>query len=385
MSLLDKNIGIIGGGIGGLASAIFFAKFGSRVTIFEKASEISEVGAGIQISANGVNILSKLGVYPDYLEAVCFPDSILFKDYKVGKPIIEIKHNQDINFPYMQLHRADLVDALVSRAKDLGVKIILDSNAIAIKTDLNGSKIKSNSNIYNFDLTVAADGMNSGVRQYWFGQSAALFMNQVAWRALIPSDGNNIEPTVFMGINKHLVMYPIKNGELINIIGVQSNKNIAPENWNNEGSPEKFCNEFSDFSPSVNRILSKIKTVKLWGLYSHPPLKSWSNDNVVLLGDAAHPILPFMAQGSCMALEDAAVLTSVLNDTNNINIALKKYEKIRKKRVTDIQKISSKNGKYFHLSNLILRELFQLNLRFIAKVYPSFLNERFNWIYRYKV
>lgn len=123
MSLLDKNIGIIGGGIGGLASAIFFAKFGSRVTIFEKASEISEVGAGIQISANGINILSKLGVYPDYLEAVCFPDSILFKDYKAGKPIIEIKHNQDIDFPYVQLHRADLVDALVSRAKDLGVKI----------------------------------------------------------------------------------------------------------------------------------------------------------------------------------------------------------------------------------------------------------------------
>ena len=85
MSLLDKNIGIIGGGIGGLASAIFFAKFGSRVTIFEKASEISEVGAGIQISANGINILSKLGVYPDYLEEVCFPDSILFKDYKAGK------------------------------------------------------------------------------------------------------------------------------------------------------------------------------------------------------------------------------------------------------------------------------------------------------------
>jgi salicylate hydroxylase len=103
------------------------------------------------------------------------------------------------------------------------------------------------------------------------------------------------------------------------------------------------------------------------------------------LGDAAHPILPFMAQGSCMALEDAAVLTSVLNDTNNINNALRKYEKIRKKRVTDIQKISSKNGKVFHLSNLILRKLLQINLRLLAKVYPSFLNKRFNWIYRYKV
>jgi len=232
----------------------------------------------------------------------------------------------------MQLHRADLIEALVARAKSLGVNIVLGSKAKVINSGGSGSKIKvNNSEVFDFDLTVAADGMNSTVRQYWFGQRPSIFMKQIAWRALIPSNGMSIEPTVYMGINKHLVMYPLRNGKIINIIGVQSNKNLAPESWTNDGSPEKFYNEFSDFNTSVTNILSDITEVKLWGLYSHPTLKSWSHKNVVLLGDAAHPMLPFMAQGSCMALEDAAVLARVLNKINNIDTALKKYENIRKK------------------------------------------------------
>ena len=385
MTLLNKKIGVIGGGIGGLASAIAFAKFGSQVTLYEKALAISEVGAGIQISANGINVLTKLGIYPDYLKSVGFPKNIIFKDYKTDKAITEIQHNQDLNLPYMQLHRADLIEALVARAKSLGVNIVLGSKAKVINSGGSGSKIKvNNSEVFDFDLTVAADGMNSTVRQYWFGQRPSVFMKQIAWRALIPSNGMSIEPTVYMGINKHLVMYPLRNGKIINIIGVQSNENLAPESWNNEGSPEKFNNEFSDFNTSVTNILSDITEVKLWGLYSHPTLKSWSHKNVVLLGDAAHPMLPFMAQGSCMALEDAAVLARVLNKINNIDTALKKYENIRKKRVTAVQKTSIKNGKFFHINNLILRKFFHITMLFITKLHPSFLKNRYNWIYNYK-
>ena len=130
--------------------------------------------------------------------------------------------------------------------------------------------------------------------------------------------------------------------------------------------------------------MSDITEVKLWGLYSHPTLKSWSHKNVVLLGDAAHPMLPFMAQGSCMALEDAAVLARVLNKINNIDTALKKYENLRKKRVTAVQKTSIKNGKFFHINNLILRKFFHITMLFITKLHPSFLKNRYNWIYNYK-
>lgn len=204
MTLLNKKIGVIGGGIGGLASAIAFAKFGSQVTLYEKALVISEVGAGIQISANGINVLTKLGIYPDYLKSVGFPKNIIFKDYKTEKAITEIHYNQDLNLPYMQLHRADLIEALVARAKSLGVNIVLGSKAKVINSGGSGSKIKVNNfEVFDFDLTVAADGMNSTVRQYWFGQRPSVFMKQIAWRALIPSNGMSIEPTVYMGINKH--------------------------------------------------------------------------------------------------------------------------------------------------------------------------------------
>jgi len=380
----NKDIGIIGGGIGGFASAIAFAKYGYRVTVFEKSAVINELGAGIQISSNGVNALSKLGVFPKYLKKVVFPNSIIFKDYKTAEHITKIQHNQNSDLPYLHLHRSDLIHALASCAEDLGVNIKLASEAKVIESKDMASKIKANNHIYDFDLIVAADGMNSRIRQYWFGEKPAYFMNQIAWRALIPSNGIKIDPSVYMGKNKHLVIYPLRDGELINIIGVQSNKNIAPQSWTNKGSTRDFFNEFSDFNTEAKHILSKIKEVKLWGLYSLSPLKSWSNRGVVLVGDAAHPMLPFMAQGSCMALEDAVVLARDFKETHDINNALIKYEKNRKRRVTSIQKTSKNNGKIFHISNNLLRKIVHFSMWSISRLFPLFLENRFRWIYKYR-
>ncbi|MDE0765852.1 MAG: FAD-dependent monooxygenase [Amylibacter sp.] len=385
MSVLGKSFGIIGCGIGGVAVSIAIAKLGGHVTLFERAKKITEVGAGIQISANGLSALADLGIKPEHFNEISKPLAIELRDYKVGSLVARIRQNQDVDFPYLQLHRADLMSILIARAEKLGVIILLDAKAKVIDALSNHPKVQANGMTYNFDLIVGADGVNSTTRQDWLNEGPAKFSGKVAWRATVPAKTVSTVTTVYMGRGKHLVMYPLRGGQLINIVAVQECKQAVSEGWDNAGTTQNLCSEFSDFGTDVQQILSQVRQVKLWGLYTHPPLKTWSRNHLTLLGDAAHPMFPFMAQGACMALEDASVLARSLDSTDDINHALKSYEAIRKLRVTSVQNLAARNGKIFHISNTFMRIFIHNALRLISKLTPQLLEKRFDWIYKHKI
>ena len=385
MSVTGKDFGIIGGGIGGLATAIAIAQLGGRVTVFERALALTEVGAGIQISANGLAVLDELGVDPEFAGPASRPQAIELRDYKHGRFVARIRQNQNPDYPYLQLHRADLMAALVVRAEKLGVEIRLGAQAEIVDAFVERPQIRAGKKVDTFDAIIAADGVNSQTRQDWFEAGAAKFTGQVAWRATIPADSPDAPTAVYMGRGKHLVTYPLRGGQLINIVAVQERKTMASEGWENADAPENLHAAFAEFGGDAQALLAQVKQVKLWGLYGHPPLQTWWRAHVALLGDAVHPMFPFMAQGACMALEDASVLARALDDTDNIRLALACYETTRKRRATKVQRLAARNGRVFHLSNPLIRGIAQTALTIISTIMPRFLERRFDWIYKNEV
>lgn len=382
MSVIGKDFGIIGGGIGGMATAIAIAQLGGRVTVFEQAPKLGEVGAGIQISANGLAVLTELGVDPEYAGPASRPTAIELRDYKAGRFVARIRQNQNPDYPYLQLHRADLMAALVARAEKLGVTIQLNAKAEIVDAFVEHPEIRVGKTTHTFDAIIAADGVNSQTRQDWFEAGPAKFTGQVAWRATIPVDDPDAPTTIHMGRGKHLVTYPLRGGKMINIVAVQERKLTAPQDWENTDTPENLRTAFACFGGEAKKILSQVKQVRVWGLYGHPPLQTWSRAHIALLGDAVHPMFPFMAQGACMALEDASVLARTLDDTDNIRLGLARYETTRKRRATKVQRLAARNGRVFHLSNSLLRFIAQFGLTVISTIMPRLLERRFDWIYK---
>jgi salicylate hydroxylase len=382
MSVTGKDFGIIGGGIGGMATAIAIAQLGGRVTVFEQASKLGEVGAGIQISANGLAVLAELGVDPEHAGPASRPQVIELRDYKAGRFVARIRQNQNPDYPYLQLHRADLMAALVARAYALGVTIKLGAQAEIVDAFVERPEIRVGKNKHSFDAIIGADGVNSQTRQDWFEAGPAKFTGQVAWRATIPADDPNARTTVYMGWGKHLVTYPLRGGKMINIVAVQERKSTAPQDWENTDTPVNLRTAFAEFGGDAQSILKQVKKVRVWGLYGHPPLQTWSRAHVALLGDAVHPMFPFMAQGACMALEDASDLARSLDDTDYTRLGLARYETKRKRRATKVQRLAARNGRVFHLSNPLIRWIAQSVLTVISTILPSFLERRFDWIYK---
>jgi salicylate hydroxylase len=385
MSVTGKDFGIIGGGIGGMATAIAIAQLGGRVTVFEQAPKLGEVGAGIQISANGLAVLTELGVDPEYASPASRPKAIELRDYKVGRFVARIRQNQNPDYPYLQLHRADLMAALVVRAEKLGVEIQLSAKAQIIDAFVERPQIRIGKKVYTFDAVIGADGVNSKTRQDWFEAGAAKFTGQVAWRATIPADDPDAPTTVYMGRGKHLVTYPLRGGKMINIVAVQERKLTAPQDWETTDTPGNLRAAFAEFGGEAQKILSQVKQVRVWGLYGHPPLQTWSRAHIALLGDAVHPMFPFMAQGACMALEDASVLAKALDAADDIKSGLFLYENERKQRATQIQRLAMKNGRIFHLSNAVVRYFAHAILYTLGKVAPRQLEQRYDWVYKHHV
>ncbi len=382
MSVTGKDFGIIGGGIGGMAAAIAIAQLGGRVTVYEQAAKLAEVGAGIQISANGLAVLKELGVDPEFAGPASRPQAVELRDYKAGRFVARIRQNHNPDYPYLQLHRADLMTALVVRADALGVMVKLGARAEILDAFVERPEIRVGDTTQTFDTIIAADGVNSKTRQDWFEAGAARFTGQVTWRATIPADDPDAPTTVYMGKGKHLVTYPLRGGKMMNIVAVQERKEIAAQDWENTDTPENLHAAFAEFGGEAKEILSQVKDVRVWGLYGHPPLQTWWRANVALLGDAVHPMFPFMAQGACMALEDASVLARKLDETDSIRLGLARYGTTRMRRASKVQRLAARNGKMFHLSNPLLRFIAQSALTVISTVMPRFLERRFDWIYK---
>ncbi|MGR3468865.1 MAG: FAD-dependent monooxygenase [Shimia sp.] len=357
---------VIGAGPGGLCAALCLAARGWGVTVHERASALEQVGAGIQIAPNGLAVLDALGV-GELIRSVSFASQgTVLHDYDQGRRVATLP--AAIPGAVRYIHRADLIDALARTARGRGVELRLGSE-VAVGDD--GPALDG-------DLIVAADGLASRSRAWVAGRSTPTFTGQVAWRAVVPAKTPAVGgASVFMGPRRHVVIYPLP-GDRLNIVAIEERDDWREEGWSLPGDPDDLRTRFADFGGPVAAALSQVTACRRWALFLHPVADSWHRGRVALLGDAAHPTLPFLAQGANLALEDAWALAACDND-------LAQYQLLRKGRAQKVVREAAKNATRFHHSNPLLRFAGHGALRAASTIAPGLISRRFDWVFRYDI
>lgn len=349
------QIVIVGAGIGGLAAAALLSRDGHHVTVVEAARELGEVGAGIQMSPNGVRVLDRLGLATAAHEVGCTPERIVIRRWQDDSelmtmpmgPLAQRRWGQ----AYYSMYRPDVIEILSSRCERVDLR--LGSRVIAIDHDIPTITLESGE-ILAADVVVGADGIHSIVRTSAFGQQPTRFSGFVAYRALVPRDEVNdlpVEVTNRVGPDAHIVSYFVGRDRcFLNLVCIYEDTTWDVESWNEPGDIAVLRDRFADWSPSVRRVLDRVREpVFRWALHDREPLPRWSRGATTLLGDACHPMVPFMAQGACQALEDAAALTDSLSRHSDPRSAIDDYEAQRRHRTADIQGRSFANATTYHL------------------------------------
>ncbi|WP_293573123.1 FAD-dependent monooxygenase [Phaeobacter sp.] len=386
MELNDQNITIIGAGIGGLAAALAFAQRGAKVTVLEQAEAISEVGAGLQISPNGLAVLRALGLADDIAWSSPRARAVVLRSHQKGREVLRLdldQYSPGQNFHFV--HRADLIDILASAARRRGVRVRLLQKVDRVLPGDKPMVYLANGAQCGGDLVVGADGVHSHAHQALNGASKPWFTGQVAWRALVPNTaGLPAEAQVFMGPGKHLVTYPLRDGNLVNIVAVQERRAWAEESWHIEDDPDNLRQAFAEFGGAAAELLAEVDQVALWGLFRHPVAERWHQGRLAILGDAAHPTLPFMAQGANLALEDAWVLAESLRRASTTAEGLALYQTRRRDRAARIVQAANGNAWKYHLRQPLAWPAHQI-LRLGGRYAPERMVRQFDWIYGHDV
>ncbi len=394
MALKGQSITILGAGIGGLTAAIALARRGARVSVIEQAPELTEVGAGLQITPNGTAVLAALGLGERVARIGVPLQAVELREHRGGRLVLRLdmtqaKHGNDN--PYLLLHRADLVEMLAQAARRHGVALILGKKATGVAIGFDQATLPfEDGSQRDCRMLVGADGVHSLARQAVEGTRTARFTGQVAWRATVEARHVPIHDmprvaTVYMGPGRHLVTYPLREGRLINIVAVEERAKWVAEGWNHLDDPANLRRAFSSFPADVRRLLGLCENVHLWGLFAHPVATNWYRGTTAILGDAAHPTLPFLAQGANMAIEDAWVLAEELDRNDEAEKALAAYQKRRRARTRRIVRAATDNTRIYHMSSPLLRGPAHAAMRVAGMLTPAMMLRRYDWLYGHDV
>jgi len=386
---------VAGAGIGGLTAALALARNGFRVIVLEQAERLEETGAGIQLSPNAASTLIDLGLGPALRPHAVAPAALRVLSATTGLEIVRVplgEAEQRYGAPYWVIHRGDLQAALTSAvAARLDIVVKLGMQVEDFVVHRNGVTVSARGRSGLADerglALIAADGLWSRVRQRLGHDEAPRFAGRAAWRCLIPAKAVAPEfrgPLIhlWLGRDAHLVHYPVKVGHAINVVAIASDRGNAP-GWSDPVGRADFLAHFASepWAPAPLSLVRLPDAWLKWTLYDRPPLQRWSQDAVALLGDAAHPMLPYLAQGAAMAIEDAAVAAQCLARTpDDAAAALRAYCAIRRVRTARVQRLASRNGRRYHLAGAHAR-LRDTTLRMVG---GTRLLRHYDWLYDWR-
>jgi salicylate hydroxylase len=386
-------IHIVGAGIGGLAAALALLRRGVPVTVHEQAPALGEIGAGVQISANGMRVLHALGLEAP-LAAVAFePAGKVVRLWSTGEtwPLFDLgaESVRRYGFPYLMFHRADLHAALAAavRALDPGA-VRLGARLESLALDADGVRLDfADGKRERAAAVVGADGIHSVVRRALYGPDRPRFTGIVAWRGVFASARLAPELQRPVGVNwvgpgGHVIHYHLRRGALMNFVGVRERQDWQVESWTARGTKAEFHADFAGWHADIHAMIDCVDEPYKWALMARDPLPAWSRGPVTLLGDAAHPMLPFLAQGAVSALEDGYVLARAVAEAGgDVPAAFARYEAARRARSARMMAASATQAERFHNPALAERDAAK---RYVDEQWQAErVRERYEWLFAY--
>src|ERR1051326_963508 len=356
---MQDKVAIVGAGIGGLTAALALIQHDIDVEVHEQAPELKELGAGVQISSNGTRVLYALGLCPEVERAGVIVAGKEIRLWSTGQTWklfdLGAESVERYGFPYVMFHRGDLHAMLLNEIRlerpdaiKLNHKctdVVDDGDTVLMRFE-NGETARAG-------VVIGADGVQSRVRLATFGADRPEFTGIVAWRVLVPRErvpsGIRLKVgTNWVGPGGHVVHYPVRGGQLLNFVGLLERDDWRVESWTVQGSKDEFANDFRNWHSAIHDTIRAGETPYKWALFARPPMPAWTKGRVTLLGDACHSMLPMLAQGAVMALEDGLVLGRCVKKYGVTPEALQRYEAVRRERANRCVQAAIENTKRFH-------------------------------------
>jgi salicylate hydroxylase len=389
----QNRILIIGGGIGGLTTALALLRRGLDVTVYEQAPVLREVGAGVQIGSNGTRVLYALGLEEALRRLQVLPPRRQLRHWRTGETWnwfdLGAASVERYGTPHILMHRNDLHGLLVAAVRALkpdAIKLGTRASAVAQSADAATVQFADGQSAAG-TAVIAADGIHSQIRQCLFGPGKPEFVGCVAWRGLVATDRlpphlAQLLTTNWIGPHGHVLHYPVRRGELFNFISIVERDDWQVESWIVEGTREELAGDFRFWHEDVHAFIGLIETPYKWALLARGPMQRWVQGRVALLGDACHPTLPFLGQGAVMAIEDAYVVAACLEKyADDPPGAFARYEEIRKERTSAVVRKSHDNRR--HVFSPALADSGALAIEVARYWQQEHVKERLDWLYQY--
>jgi 2-polyprenyl-6-methoxyphenol hydroxylase-like FAD-dependent oxidoreductase len=353
---------VVGGGIAGMSAALALARGGRRVHLLEKAAEFTEIGAGLQLAPNALRVLERLGILAEIKKCAVFPPNFVLLDINTGTPLQVVTLGESFekafSFPYIVMHRSDLLSILYEACRDTGMITFENNKEVCDieETSPVAKVICRDGTVYEADAVIAADGLWSTIRRKLFDSAAPHWSGYVAYRGTVPigevtqvaGEGNLL---IWMGAGIHLVQYPVRGGQLYNQVAVFKCDETSTPEMEGPRVGEELDERFAGTCTPVREAVKRVGHEKRWPIQDRAPLITWTRNRFVLVGDAAHPMLQFMAQGACQSLEDAACLADTIGlHGNDFERAFLSFQNARFPRTAQVQTLSRYLDHFWHSS-----------------------------------
>ncbi len=348
------RVAVIGGGIGGMTAAAALHQQGFEVAVYERASTLSEVGFGLQMGPNAVKVIRALGIFDEFAKLAVEPSgftSITWDqaNFRYRHPWAGVMEKR-FGAPYMMAHRPDIHQLLIGVVPSSSIH--LDMQCVSCANSERGATARfANGAEIEADVLIGADGIHSVVRKLLFGESPARFTSQICWRAMVPIEyaptavgpGRSVKLAAndyvgWIGPTGHVICYPVSGGKYLNIFAGRVSETWADETWSVPSSPDEMLKSYSGWNDALLDVFRQIKSCYKWGIYDREPLASWVDGRIALLGDAAHPMMPTLAQGAAQSMEDGCALARILADhRDDPSAGLQAYNNERQPRGKRVQ------------------------------------------------